>query len=359
MNQSDFRTEMRSRECTDGTEAALQYVLANVSAGVKQAFEIGHEYCAKSASQFVASNDAQLGETQLGDQSRRERIRFLAEQIVVECEYRLNNCSAVIETSADQVRQIDFERLLNGPALALVINDLVTPSTAHAMAQALAESKLQSGYENLRDDLSKIGYTLFEAVSSNQPNAVSEYLLRARKFERLLAEITAPFGGSPMQAAAEILNRFGNATRLSLQDSPAFAGLVRIVQGGGEILPHQDDLSEDLPGHPFVEKMLSPGGGQLAGNIYLQVPPAGGELVIWDLHLSSEEIAARQISGSDYGVDPTTLPEPTVIIKPQPGSLILFDSTRMHAVTKPAEGLRVSFSFFIASSPDGIIHYWS
>ena len=358
-NQGKLSLEMQRIDREHGTEAALSHVLANIPNNLGEAVQIGHEYCVKTGSSFVTSNHPTLSESCFGTAERCQKLRHLAEQILVESEFHLHDCAAVIETTAQQVSSLDFERLLNGPALALVINDLLDPTTAQAMAQALAKSKLQNGYENLRDDLSKIGYTLFEAVSSSHPDAVSEYLLRARIFEDLLAEITAPYGGTPMTAAAEILNRFGQASPLPLQASHAFAGLVRIVQGGAEILPHQDDLIEDLPGHPFVASMTASGGGQLAGNIYLQVPPAGGELVIWDLHFSAAEMAARQLAGSDYGVDPKSLPDPTIVIKPQAGSLILFDSTRMHAVTKPSDGLRVSFSFFVGTSAQREIHYWS
>ena len=358
-NQGDLRVGMQKIRVQCGQEAALAHVLENVSNDVSAAFEIGLEYCGKTNSHFAPQADSSLSDSSLSEASDCERLRFLAEQIVVESEYCLQDCPAVIETTAAQASSLDFERLLNGPALALVIRDLVEPARAQAIAHALASSKLESGYDNLRDDLSKIGHTLFEAVSSQRPDAIADYLARARHFERLLTEITADIGGSPMIEAKEVLNRFGAASVLPLQNSTAFAGLVRIVHSGTEILPHQDDLTEDLPGHPFVSAIQATGGGQLAGNIYLQVPPTGGELVIWDLHLCAEEMAARQIAGSDYGVDPKTLPKPAVVIKPQAGSLILFDSTKMHAVTKPADGLRVSYSFFVGSSPDRIIHFWS
>lgn len=357
VSRKEFLDNFESAVVENGEEAALRSVLNNVTSNVAAAFKIGYEYCERAGSKFTPQSD--LSNSSFESSSRKEAIRELAEQIVVESEFYLKDCGTVIEKDASEVTALDFERLLNGAALGLVIHNLIDASSAANLAKALADSHLESNYSNLRDDLTKIGFTLFEAVCSQSSDQIGDYLKRAREFESLIDSVTAPLGGSPMESAKAMLNRFGNASPLPMRDTYAFAGLVRMVQGGSEIYPHQDDLTADLPGHPFVEQIQAPGGGQLAGNVYLQVPPSGGDLVIWDLHLSEAEMEARKIEQSDYGVDPKTLPSPTVVIRPNAGDMILFDSTRMHAVTKPSEGLRVSFSFFVGAAADGTIHYWS
>jgi predicted 2-oxoglutarate/Fe(II)-dependent dioxygenase YbiX len=51
--------------------------------------------------------------------------------------------------------------------------------------------------------------------------------------------------------------------------------------------------------------------------------------------------------GNTYGLDRAKLPPPDLILHPRTGDLIIFDATRVHAVTKQQVGTRITCSAFI------------
>jgi len=201
----------------------------------------------------------------------------------------------------------------------------------------------------------------FENVSANgalSSESIAEYLERAARFSSAIEEICSPHGESPMTKVQRLLGAVLRARRLELQGREMFAGLVRVVRKGGEILPHQDELGEDMPDLDFAKRLTLPG-GQLAVNMYLQVPAEGGELQLWRDKYTAAQIANLRMPSSDYGINPALLPQPDAVIKPRIGDLIFFDTSRMHAVTKANGIARVSISFFLGIGSDGEARYWS
>lgn len=247
-------------------------------------------------------------------------------------------------------------RLSNGAALALRFPGFVHSDFAPRMGQALLASPHISNYMNLRDDLTKIGMTYFEAArSGNSSDTIKNYLQASRDHEEYIRNACSQFFESPMERISELLSDKLKASRLSLDGQPMFAGLVRIVTQGKQIMVHQDDIGEDSPDNEFAKNIVR----QWAFNIYLLVPERGGELDVWNRTLSQSEASALQVLGSDYGLDRATLGERSLRIVPRAGELVIIDSRKLHAVNTVDSGARVSISFFLGQDSNGNFRFWS
>jgi hypothetical protein len=262
--------------------------------------------------------------------------------------------------SEGKFSRANLDQLLRGEVGALILPNFLTETQALQTAGALDSSSLQSNYKTLRDRLTKIGSTLYENLGGKDPSpeTIREYLENAAAFSAAIEEICAEFGQSPMSRLQQLLGSKLGARKLEFAGKEAFAGLVRVVRKGNEILPHQDELGEDMPSLDFAQRLKEPG-GQFAVNVYLQVPEQGGELQLWRQRYTAGQMANMRLASSDYGIDPALLPLPDAVIKPKVGDLILFDSSRMHAVAKSFGIPRVSISMFLGVASTGEARYWS
>ena len=264
-------------------------------------------------------------------------------------------CAVRVVTPADLSFR-HLKDLLAGTVDAVSIPAFVPPGEAGPMAGGFLSGAHSTSYLNLRDGLEKVGSTLFEAASAGGAEndaAVGAYLAQGRQTKALINSIVRPHGEPPMSRVAALFQRAFGARPLEIGSDECFAGLVRVIRDGKEILPHQDHLGEDLPTLEFAARLE----GQLAVNIYLQLPEAGGELELWP----REGIPAEtpRLPGSDYGLDRAFLPSSLMPVKPSVGELLMFDSTRIHAVRPSSGTARVSISFFMGVGTDGTVRYWS
>ena len=86
---------------------------------------------------------------------------------------------------------------------------------------------------------------------------------------------------------------------------------------------------------------------QLAINSYLSMT-GGGELELWNL-LPSDELYddARYQFGPTYAIRGEFLPEPDLVIRPEPGDFIIFNAAKVHRVRPVSgDGARVTVSAF-------------
>jgi len=130
-------------------------------------------------------------------------------------------------------------------------------------------------------------------------------------------------------------------------------GIVREIDDGLQV--HFDDATlehaEDLFDRPLI--------GQLAFNLYLRVPDAGGELMIWRNRRLQPADEAYRIPG--YGYDERTVAglEP-LVLTPRADEAILFDPRNFHTVRPAgAGGRRVALAFSIGIAEGGRLLVWS
>jgi len=122
-----------------------------------------------------------------------------------------------------------------------------------------------------------------------------------------------------------------------------FVGLVRIFEPGSQARPHQDILAWDVPSSSMAAATLLT---QLSANIYLRPCADGGELELWDYGLSRPGYEKLKVPAT-HGLDRDRLPPGLLKIRPELGELIIFNSTRIHAVCPIITGTRITASCFI------------
>lgn len=105
-----------------------------------------------------------------------------------------------------------------------------------------------------------------------------------------------------------------------------FVGLSRSMKPGTPLLPHHDMFARHAPDTPEAASLVS----QFGINVYVDVPPQGGELALWMDEISDAEFLRRR--GDKYAMPIECLGKPDVRIKPVNGDLILFNARKLHAV---------------------------
>jgi hypothetical protein len=112
-----------------------------------------------------------------------------------------------------------------------------------------------------------------------------------------------------------------------------FIGIVRVMQ------PASSDGSELFPHFDALPRAICPFEAQFAANVFMAVPPVGGELELWDVPPLEP--------GAVLPADWRTIGGEAVAIKPQVGDLIIFNSRKPHAVRRFVGSDRVSLQTFI------------
>ena len=141
------------------------------------------------------------------------------------------------------------------------------------------------------------------------------------------------------------------ATIEGINGKKCFVGTCRVVDPGSQMLPHSDRFARLLPVDSLHLK------GQLAMNVYLQMPRKGGDVELWLRPPTPEE--DREHVASD-GLDRAALEEPRLVIRPGVGDLLLFNSELIHSVSPGVDGQRVTTSCFVGyRADDSPLTYWS
>jgi hypothetical protein len=94
--------------------------------------------------------------------------------------------------------------------------------------------------------------------------------------------------------------------------------------------------------------------GFFSANVYLRVPDSGGELTIWNVGTTPTTAACNlsllkmllDFDAKSQEYIRSKLPPP-LVVRPEPGDLIIIDSTRPHSVRGFAQGVRVTLQSFI------------
>jgi hypothetical protein len=196
----------------------------------------------------------------------------------------------------------------------------------------------------------RIGFPYNKTYGSASDSEVrNRYYSNALAGTRQVREACAPYM-SPMDRLRLELDEIwaDGANVANFEGKKMFVGIGRVMQASlskdSEEQPHCDSLPPDFN----LE-------GQFSANIYLAIPPSGGEVEIWDVPpLSSAEIA---------NADPernwrAELP-PSFLVKPLMGDLLLINTRRPHAVRSFDQGVRVSIQVFIGYRRGEPLRFWN
>ena len=139
-----------------------------------------------------------------------------------------------------------------------------------------------------------------------------------------------------------------DASVASFEGKKMFVGIGRVMQ------PETSHLAETQPHFDSVPEKLSILSGQFSANVYLKLPPSGGELELWDI----PPLPITEIDNADLDTDwRSNLPQ-SLLIKPEKGDLILINTRRAHAIRKFDQGERATVQCFIGVKADHSLALW-
>ncbi|GLF95241.1 phytanoyl-CoA dioxygenase family protein [Streptomyces yaizuensis] len=129
-----------------------------------------------------------------------------------------------------------------------------------------------------------------------------------------------------------------------------FGGTLREINAGALI--HYDDLNREFPAGLFDQDVLA----QLAFNVWVAVPAAGGVTTVWRHRWEPADEEHRHA----YGYRPGAVGDcQKVTLAPQPGGALLFNPANFHAVEPNPGGRRIAFALFLGLTTTGRLIAWS
>ena len=263
--------------------------------------------------------------------------------------YEFNN----YYTIAEQLTSENIILLAKGEIMAIQVKNFYPKDIAEKATKRVNHNGVN--YYLNAPDIGRVGMAFYE--TDLDPNIVNQYYAIAMKNLSVARKIFSPYL-SPIDKLRLDLQEIwiSGANIENLHDKKMFVGLFRKIEAGVSMLPHRDDVRVDS-GYSLKSLEIE---GQIAANIYLQMPHHnGGDLELWDLTLSENEFNELREPGS-YGITRDKLPAPTCIVRPEVGDLVLFNARRIHAVSQSPDDERLSVSCFIGyRDRKQPLTYWS
>ncbi|MCW7552644.1 2OG-Fe(II) oxygenase [Endozoicomonas gorgoniicola] len=256
---------------------------------------------------------------------------------------------------ANCLTTVQLKNLFNNNTLLLRLPEFFDPFSCATLSQKIHQRMPLGFYENA-PKIGRIGKAFYETISN--PDSHDEYFQNSSQWIENLRKCCFPYI-SPIDALRVMLDDLWpkGSTVASLDGRRMFVGLARYFTSESSAEPHQDIIQRDAPGTDLSAKVQR----QIAFNVYLTTPEYGGEIEIWDWIATQEDFYRFKDSRTDfaYAFDRTLIPEADLLIKPNTGDLILFNSNNVHAVT-PSSDDRLSISCFIGyCGDDSPLVLWS
>jgi hypothetical protein len=251
-------------------------------------------------------------------------------------------------TLADAIR-----RIKNGEIVGAVFKGAVAIDVCR-YAAARIEAYAHKTYYARAAGIAKIGLSLFEGGQG--PFELVDYF-RTAASQLAISRGMFPPGHYPLDILRLTLDDGWphDVSRLRLEHGLCQLGLIRYLDAGGAILPHNDAAAADME-ESFLAQAIDI---QIAVNVLLRAPESGGWTSIYPRRLSrSEYDAGRRPTPDEYALRDECLPPNPVVIRPEVGDLYLFDSSLPHSVAE-CSGPRATLSAFIGVRRNGDLALFS
>lgn len=258
---------------------------------------------------------------------------------------------------ADSLTRQAVEGLANERVSAIHIRGFFDPKLAARALRTLvspAEAKVWVVAGMKTDTSYAVGTP--RQVAELSPTAARKYRRDAVVATRRIREAFAP-APCPLDTLRLELDEVWSAGALlaRFDEHAALAGLVRRIEPS---MLHAGVASERGICHIDDERLVD-APRRLSANLYLGMPPQGGELRIWDVapgeanrgnHMHSFIVKHSFKEGSQELIH-AALPRPQVI-RPRPGDLVLIDVARPHAVAGFTRGSRTTIQSWVVAPAD-------
>jgi len=290
-------------------------------------------------------------------------------------------------TSHKNIDSAQLHALINHECVAIHVKEFYNQSMSEKLAKKLllrdsmsldnSSWEVASGRGMESTDVRAVGGTPFSMVvnaARNDKTKLQEYFNETRNEINWLRNIMSSSNKmsvdegndgndlemlSPLDKLRLELDECWSKGATLLKDTktglPYLPGIGRIMNGPTQWTDgfvHVDELSP-----------LDKTSGLFSANIYLQLPPVGGEIHIWGVSFKNRWDFYRHASTLSLMTTPdepsqnllrSILPKP-IRIKPDRGDLIMICTQRPHAVQGFPIGKRVSLQSFITNTPNCLV----
>lgn len=229
----------------------------------------------------------------------------------------------------DRLDAASIEALIRGDILAIRVKQYYPESLCKAASAAIQEFN-PSDYYKVTENLGvmkKIGKAIFDYAENVA--MIDHYYSEVKTTKEVLRNI---FGGwiplDKFKSEISALWPSGCHTE-SLHGREMYYGLIRVFEPGSYALPHQDMTHWDMPNCVNAQNIQK----QFAVNVHLQAPEIGGQMVLFNKSIRSQDEYNEMKMPGTYGIDTGDIPHMSQIsIKPSPGDLIISNSQILHSV---------------------------
>ncbi|AJI94328.1 hypothetical protein BD65_353 [Yersinia ruckeri] len=273
--------------------------------------------------------------------------------------YSLSSSQAKIVT-LKQLNQHSLERLISGEILAIRIPDYCSDATASALRRYIDQTAKLHQYTHEIYEEGQVVQNFYGVHRWGTPfnmtygqsdgdSARQQYYADAAQMRTLIDDICAP-EQPPIQALIADFQQHwpDGAVTASFEGKPMFAGIIRVM------FPETAHLSETVPHVDCLPISVAELAHQFSANIYIETPPSGGELMVWDTDaFSFDEVALFE--GEQLPADRLQLP---LRIQPKKNELVIINTRRPHAIGGFDSGKRISMQSFIGYNTDQPFYFW-
>lgn len=261
-----------------------------------------------------------------------------------------DHVSATSPAEAIGISEESIMGVVDGTINAVRVPDVLPPDV-YADALKLIERLQFSQYDQARvfPPVARFGVSVNDHRKDNMIQ--DSYWYAVEDTQRAWSEL----GGSDLFALCRqtLADAWPHGVSVGRRGDQGFSvGMIREINAGLQI--HFDDAMIEHDGGPFDQKLI----GQIAFNLYLCVPRAGGELVVWNRRSQPSDQQFKIESGYGYkddvvaGLTGTSLP-------PRAGEAILFDPRNLHTVRPSQDGRRIALAFCIGVTESLELVIWA
>lgn len=258
----------------------------------------------------------------------------------------------------DQLSAGVLHQLFNDSICVLHVKHFCDTLLSNQLAKWFEQNEALTHYDYVmkRDDGVKSIYYGVDRVGIPYNSTYGDIKEKEKYYEQALKGIRAvrsassPYLSPIDRLRVELDENWSRGANLAnFEGSKMFIGIGRIMKAElshlSELQPHWDSVPAQ-----YAQMM-----GQYSANIYLSVPARGGELEIWDV----PPIATSVIHANDPHRDWRAELPPSILVKPEKGDLLLFNTRRPHAIRSFASGIRVAVQCFIGLNQDQSLSMWT
>lgn len=255
-----------------------------------------------------------------------------------------------VAVEAESITRADVAGLVAGRLAAVRVPGMLSAARCQAITAALANAPMDR-YDESRvfPVVAKFGPAINDHRSVGELR--EDYWDAARAAEKSWS--TLGLSDSPRDLClAAFRDAWPDVAPGRRQRREMHVGIVREINAGLQV--HYDDAVREYAGRLLDGEVVA----QLAFNIYVRVPPAGGETVLWRRRWQPDD-ESRRIPGG-YGFQEAVVADTqSLTLRPMLGEGFLFDPRHYHTVRPASDGRRISIGCFVGLTDDGRLALWS